>query len=146
MYPSLADRRTLEKNMSSTSTDCANVCAWELAHLMDLGAVTLIDVRDPDEFAAQHIPGAIPLPLAELSADSPRLAGAKRLVLCCATGKRSAQAVERLKAARIPAGVSQLRGGVQAWMAEGLRVTGSPVGDLGGAVNQPAGSDDLGWL
>lgn len=38
----------------------------ELAARMEDGAVTLIDVRPPDEYALGHLPGAINVPLAEI--------------------------------------------------------------------------------
>jgi rhodanese-related sulfurtransferase len=41
----------------------------ELKHLLDAG-VQLVDVLAPDEYADEHLPGAVNVPLAQLDADS----------------------------------------------------------------------------
>ena len=71
----------------------------ELAAMLKDGAAVLVDVREPDEFAAGHIAGAVNLPLSRFSPDQlPHPAG-KRLVLQCAGGKRSGMALDRCAAA-----------------------------------------------
>ena len=66
----------------------------------------LIDVREPDEFAAGRLPGAIPIPRGwiEVKADlehhkrDPQLADRnRRLVLYCGGGNRSALAARALQ-------------------------------------------------
>jgi rhodanese-related sulfurtransferase len=56
------------------------------------GSLVLVDVREPHEFAAGHIPGSISHPLSTF--DPARLPEGKRVVLSCAAGIRSARAAE----------------------------------------------------
>lgn len=59
---------------------------------------TIIDVRSPEEFSGQHVPGAINIPLDQLAA---RVAEIKALsqpiVVYCRSGVRSGMAVSILK-------------------------------------------------
>lgn len=65
-------------------------------------AVTVVDVRDPSEFAAGHIPGAINLPAAEFAAASGSLDKAKRIVVYCNSGGRSYNAYRKLQKLAYP--------------------------------------------
>ena len=79
----------------------------------------IIDVRGPDEFDGPlgHIPGALNLPLAQLSQRMTALSLANMpIVLVCLTDKRSSQAAAELAAARVRQ-VAVLRGGMTAWRA-----------------------------
>ena len=81
----------------------------------------VVDVREADEFAAGHIPGAINLPLSGFRASQLPDPGERLLVLNCAAGRRSAMALDKCAAAR--AGVdTHLAGGFGAWTAAGLAV------------------------
>lgn len=91
------------------------------ALLRDQQAV-LIDVREPGEFESERIPGALLFPLSGFDPDSLPLQSAKRLILQCGTGRRSAQAAQRLFAK----GASEawhLSGGIKAWKEAGLPLT-----------------------
>src|SRR4249920_25540 len=82
----------------------------------------LIDVRGPDEFNAPpgHLPGAVNIPLAELSDRMNEVtAPARPVVLVCKTDRRSAKAAETLLAAGIRE-VTVLRGGTDGWHQRGL--------------------------
>jgi len=52
-------------------------------------AALLVDVREPDEFAAGHIPGAVNLPLPELRNRIDELPRDRELWLCCGVGQRA---------------------------------------------------------
>jgi rhodanese-related sulfurtransferase len=95
--------------------------AQEVARLMHERRIVLIDVREPDEFAAQRIPGALLCPLSTLDATTLPPDGDRRVVFHCGSGKRSASAAR----ARIAAGAARaahLTGGIAAWTAAGLSV------------------------
>lgn len=82
----------------------------------------LIDVRGPDEFTAPpgHLPGAINIPLPELSNRMAEVAApARPVVLVCKTDRRSARAAETLHAASVR-DVAVLRGGTDGWHQRGL--------------------------
>src|SRR3954452_6315824 len=61
------------------------------------GTLVLVDVREPHEFAAGHIPGSLSLPLSAF--DPAQIPDAKRVVFSCAAGIRSARAAEFAQAA-----------------------------------------------
>lgn len=93
----------------------------EAKRLLDQGAAVLIDVREPDEFAGEHIPGAMLVPLSRF--DPAKAAGAgKRVVLQCRSGKRSLEALRLLGASGIAAGACSMKGGIMAWKEAGLPV------------------------
>jgi rhodanese-related sulfurtransferase len=87
------------------------------------GAITVIDVRGPDEFTGPlgHIATARNIPVAELSGRLSELAGLERepIALVCRTDKRSAAAAETLRAAGFTQ-VSVLRRGMEQWNQAGL--------------------------
>ncbi|GAA4825838.1 hypothetical protein GCM10023201_10370 [Actinomycetospora corticicola] len=81
---------------------------------------TLIDVRDPDEYAAGHIPGARLIPLPQIADHLPELRDAHGLQMVCQSGNRSARAVEYLTGQGIPA--VSVAGGTRAWIDSGRPV------------------------
>jgi uncharacterized membrane protein YdjX (TVP38/TMEM64 family)/rhodanese-related sulfurtransferase len=97
--------------------------AWietnELKRRLDSGeAVTVIDVRGPDEFTGPlgHIAAARNVPVGKLDSRSAELAGLEQtpIVLVCRTDKRSAAAARTLRAAGFRQ-VSVLRRGMEQW-------------------------------
>ncbi len=76
--------------------------------------LTLLDVREPVELQVSALPGAVNIPLGELSARLTELPHNAPIVAFCRTGVRSAQAVSLLQSAGFVDVVS-LRGGVNAW-------------------------------
>jgi len=93
-------------------------------------AVTVIDVRGPDEFVGPlgHIATARNIPVAELHQRLAELAGLERtpIVLVCRTDKRSAAAARNLLAAGFTQ-ISVLRQGMERWIQGGLPVEGRTV-------------------
>lgn len=79
--------------------------------------VTLIDVREPDEFAAGHVPSAQLVPLGEVADRIDELAAQAPLVMICRSGGRSGRACEVLSAAGVD--VTNVAGGTLAWVALG---------------------------
>lgn len=58
----------------------------------------IIDVRTTSEFSGGHVNGAINIPLDKISANIDKIKNYKKpIVLCCASGMRSAQATNQLK-------------------------------------------------
>ena len=93
----------------------------QVAELLNAHEILLVDVREPDEYAAQRIAGALLFPLSTLDVLALPPDGPRRLVFQCGSGKRSAQAAK----ARLAAGaarVAHLAGGIGAWKAAGLPV------------------------
>ncbi len=95
--------------------------AKEVARLLQAGEILLVDVREPSEFAAERIAGALLYPLSTFDASLLPPDGPRRVVFHCGSGKRSLTAAQ----ARLAAGAREaahLGGGVLAWKAAGLSV------------------------
>ncbi|WP_197711482.1 metalloregulator ArsR/SmtB family transcription factor [Cellulomonas sp. WB94] len=94
----------------------------ELVKRSARGDVVVVDVRPAEEFAAGHIPGAVSIPLGDLTDRMADLPVDAAVVAYCRGPYcvLSAQAVRRLRAAGIPA--RRLDAGVDDW-----RQTGRPV-------------------
>jgi len=58
--------------------------------------ITILDVREQEEFAFGHIPGAINIPLGEIEDRFDEIDKTKELHVICRTGNRSDQAAQRL--------------------------------------------------
>lgn len=86
--------------------------------LIDEGAV-LVDIREVDEHAREHVPGARHRALSRLAKIDP--AGAKAVIFHCRSGARTAANAPRLAAA---AGCEAyiLEGGIDAWKKAGLPI------------------------
>ena len=80
-----------------------------------------IDVREPEEFVAGHMRGAVNYPLSELSFHLSELAAAKRIYLSCRIGRRSRLAARTLDYLGY-SDVVDVSGGIQAWQTAGLPV------------------------
>lgn len=93
----------------------------ELADMLGRDAAMVIDVREADEFAAGHIPGAVNMPLSVFQATQLPDPCAKQLVLTCLGGKRSAMALDKCRAVEAMAD-THLAGGFNAWASAGLPV------------------------
>jgi rhodanese-related sulfurtransferase len=80
------------------------------------GSILLVDVREPHEFAAGHIPGSVSHPLSTF--DPSTLPEGKRIVFSCAAGVRSVRAIEAAQAAGRDIR-EHYRGGFKDWAASG---------------------------
>ena len=79
--------------------------------------ISLIDVREPAEFAASHLPRAINIPLDTIEQHSRQLPHAGTVIFMCLSGVRSRQACAL--ASRMGVNEAwQLEGGLLAWKAE----------------------------
>jgi rhodanese-related sulfurtransferase len=74
----------------------------------------LIDIREPDEFARRHIPGAFSRPLSGWSAANLPSSSDQDVIFACRSGMRTNSACHQL-AARIPGPAYVLEGGIDAW-------------------------------
>lgn len=94
---------------------------------------TVIDVRNPAEFAAGHLVGAHNIPLGELPHRLAELPIGAPLLVHCAGGARSAIAASVLLRAGF-LDLTNLIGGYSAWLRAGLPVESGPVLATAGAA------------
>ncbi len=92
--------------------------------LINRERAVVIDVCEPDEYAAGHVNGAKSIPLGELEAKLPTTVKNKAtpLVLVCASGMRSGRAVAIARKLGYEKAES-LAGGLKSWRAADLPVT-----------------------
>lgn len=86
---------------------------------LENGTILLVDVREPNELAAERIPGAIDFPLSTFDPSALPDPGAKRLVFSCRSGRRSVTASKAAQAEGLPYG-AHMAGGILAWKAAGF--------------------------
>ena len=90
-----------------------------------LGQIPVLDVREPAEFAAGHLPGAINIPRGVLEfkiGEQPAFAARDAAILVyCQTGGRAALSVIALQQLGYTQAIS-LAGGFKAWTEAGLLV------------------------
>ena len=106
------------------ATGVVNVTPEELrAYMREHGEndYLLLDVRQPQEYVAGHVPGAWLVPLMEVEAriDEIRRASDKLTIVYCQSGGRSARGAAFLAQAGMP-NVFNLLGGMSAWSGERL--------------------------
>jgi sulfur-carrier protein adenylyltransferase/sulfurtransferase len=78
--------------------------------------ISLIDVREPAEFATGHLPSAINIPLGQIERSGSRLPRHDTVVFMCRSGARSLKACALARRAGVKEPL-QLEGGLLAWKA-----------------------------
>jgi rhodanese-related sulfurtransferase len=83
------------------------------------GRYLLVDVREPNEVAAEAYPGAVVVPLSSFDPEAIPDPKGRQVVFACRSGKRSVTASLAAQAAGL-AYDKHLAGGMLAWKAAGL--------------------------
>jgi rhodanese-related sulfurtransferase len=100
-----------------TQLQSPHLTARDLADQLAQQRVTVIDVREPMEYANGHIAGSRNIPLGRLG-DTPLPPGP--LVLVCQSGNRSARALAQLRQLGHSEPLVDLEGGLPSWQRTGL--------------------------
>ena len=95
-----------------------DVDAQRAEEMLDRGEALLLDVREPQEWAAGHAPRAQHVPLGELRPES--VPAGRPVIAVCRSGNRSGKAADLLAASGVP--VHNLAGGMKGWAEAGLPV------------------------
>lgn len=82
------------------------------------GSIVLVDVREPHEFDAGHIPGSVSLPLSVFDPAALPEAAGRRMVFSCAAGVRSRQAALFSQANGVAVD-AHYAGGFKDWLTAG---------------------------
>ena len=80
-----------------------------------------MDVREPAEYAAGHVPGAISIPQADLALRLDQVPHDRDVLVVCEGGVRSLRAAKFLRQTGFSK-VTNLVGGTSAWRKAGLPV------------------------
>jgi len=104
------------KNLFSRPANPAELDIESFARAVLGAEATVVDVREPHEFAAGHIPGAVNQPLS--SFDPRNLPNTHSVVLICQAGGRSRKALDQAHAAGRN-DIAHYPGGMSQWRANG---------------------------
>lgn len=91
-----------------------------VTELAALSEATIIDVREPDEFAQVRATGAVNVPMSQIIERIDELPADETLYVICAVGGRSAKVAEYLESRDYD--VVNVEGGTYAWTDAGLPV------------------------
>ena len=94
------------------------VAPERVAELHEAGEIELVDIREPHEREAGHVPGSRHIRLAQLAQEADSIDREKPLVLYCKMGSRSSMALDAFKASGYDA--HHMEGGLEAWAEKGL--------------------------
>lgn len=128
--------------MDTETTDTGTLETWtaeEVARAFEAGEIALIDVRTPQEYLMERIPGALNFPMQDFSAAALPCQVEKRLVFHCGSGKRS----EKVAREVLSAGhgkVAHMGGGFGAWKAAKLPYVATDM-----ATGAPKREGDADW-
>jgi adenylyltransferase/sulfurtransferase len=119
-YEEFCGLRTAEPAASAAATSAHaspfEITSVELKAKLDRGEhVRIIDVREPNEFQINRIPGAELIPLGELPRRYAELDPEEELVLQCKSGARSGKAADFLRSVGFRKPLN-LRGGILDWI------------------------------
>ncbi|WP_051952557.1 rhodanese-like domain-containing protein [Methylocapsa aurea] len=104
------------------SAKVENVTLDELKQGLADGSILLVDVREPNEYAAGRIPGATLNALQRFDPKALPNEPGKRVVLSCRSGKRSLDALALAHRAGRDDVRAHFPGGFQAWAQAGEKV------------------------
>jgi adenylyltransferase/sulfurtransferase len=108
-----AETSTVNQSQTSSSLE---ITATELKKRLDRGdKLRIIDVREPNEWQINRIPGAELIPLGEIPRRYAELDPEEELVMQCKVGARSAKAADFLRSVGFKR-VLNLKGGILAWI------------------------------
>ena len=93
----------------------------EAKTIMERGGVQIVDVRQPQEYATGHVPGAVLIPLDALLKRSGELSREDDLIFVCAVGERSAVTSE-IAATVGRTKIMNMEGGMAAWVKRGYPI------------------------
>jgi rhodanese-related sulfurtransferase len=93
----------------------------EAKALMDSGKIQVLDVRSDSERRQGRLQPSMHIPLDRLSKEMGKLDKEKLVLVYCASGNRSAMALNMLKRAGFSQ-VKHLEGGLSAWISAGNQV------------------------
>lgn len=84
----------------------------------------VVDVREPYEYVAGHVPGALLMPVGEVPSRRNELPRDRRVYVICASGNRSLRVTDALRSEGYDAW--SVQGGTSAWVGRGHPVVTGP--------------------
>lgn len=108
-------------------TTAHNISPQQAHEWLSSGEAALIDVREPDEFKAEHIACAASLPLSQVCdlIKQMHIPAGRKIIFQCLRGKRGERACAIVPQMDATYAVYNLEGGIDAWRNAGLPVVHS---------------------
>jgi hydroxyacylglutathione hydrolase len=113
-----------EAGLETSSTPAIDV--HELAERLRSDAVTLVDVREDDEWEAGHVEGSVHVPYYDLRDGPSDLPNGKPLAVACSVGNRSSIAASLLRRFGVENVIHVAEGGVADLADEGIALVAGP--------------------
>ena len=111
-----AEAAAMVASASTGASSATEISAVELKQRMDRGdALVIVDVREPNEFQINRIPGSQLIPLGEIPRRYAELDTNDEIVVHCKMGGRSAKAADYLRSVGFKR-VLNLKGGILDWV------------------------------
>lgn len=112
-----------------TNPNFENISATQAHEWLKTGQAILIDVREPDEFKAEHITYALSIPLQSVPHAMNFIDPAgKKVIFQCLKGRRGEHACEIFKSQSPNSAIYNISGGIMGWKDAGLAVVGGEAG------------------
>src|SRR5213080_1391254 len=120
----MAEHTRFEKLVAEAKKNITEISPQDAAAKLESSQVTIVDVRDKDEWDEGHIPGAIHMSRGTIELDiEEKVPDANTMIIChCGGGGRGALATESLQKMGYK-NVRNMAGGFKAWKAAGLPAT-----------------------
>ena len=104
--------------MSETATPEIDIEEFATAR----GSGLVVDVREPEEYVAGHVPGAVPIPMSQLATPLGEIDKSLPVFVICASGNRSSAMTDLLRGAGFDA--VSVAGGTGAWTSSSRQLEG----------------------
>lgn len=101
--------------------DPREISSSDAAQAYEEQDTTFVDVREPDEWAEGHMPGAMHIPLGDLARRAHEIPDGAKVITVCRSGVRSLDAVDILRRAGRNE-VKSMAGGMIEWTKSGRSV------------------------
>jgi phage shock protein E len=120
----MAEHARFEKLVAEVKKNITEIPPQDAAAKLKRGEAVIVDVRETDEWAEEHIPGAMHMSRGTIELDmEEKVPDTNAMIIChCGGGGRSALAAESLQKMGYK-NVRSMAGGFKAWKAAGLPVT-----------------------
>jgi rhodanese-related sulfurtransferase len=93
----------------------------EVRALNEQGEITVVDVREPDQYAEGHIPGAMNIPFDSLEGRLDEVPDDKRVIFVCQGGPLSRRALQNARDQGVE-DANNMAGGMSAWEDAGYEL------------------------
>ena len=113
--------RGVESSPNTSDNEFDTVTPQEVQRLLENSEIELIDVREPEEIVQEYIDGAIFISNTVIDIKQIHVSE-KRIVIHCRSGKRGEAACRKLKSQNPSLRISNMKGGILAWIEAGLPI------------------------